>query len=305
VKNQIDMHETVVHNLFPPQADGAPKTGPPAGGAQKIGTPTVTNMRLYTIIIATFIGATAGHAQSPYVLDPGREWLLFGSGGALGISGLIARNNVAPLTIEQINALDPSDVNRFDRGAIKPYHEALASDAITGVSVFLPLTFLANKQIRQDWKIVGVMWGETLLLQSGLNALVKGLSQRTRPYVYNENTPLSRKTTSDARASFYSGHIGTTAAMSFFTAKVFSDYVADRRSRIVLWGAAATLPVVVGTLRVESGHHFPSDVIVGYVTGAAIGYLVPELHKVKTPINISIEPSHISGTPAVQLAYRF
>ena len=262
-------------------------------------------MKLWTVIIAAFICATTGHAQSPYTLDPGREWLLFGSGGALGISGLLACNNVKPLTIEQINALDPSNVNGFDRGAIEPYCETLAADAITGVSVFLPLTFLANKQIRHDWKTVGVMWGETLLLQSGMNELVKGLSRRTRPYVYDENTPLRRKTTSDARASFYSGHTGTAAAMSFFTAKVFSDYLADRRARICLWGAATTLPVVVGTLRVESGHHFPSDVIVGYVTGAAIGYLVPELHKVKVPILISLEPSHSSGRPAVQLAYRF
>lgn len=262
-------------------------------------------MRLYTIIIAAFIGVTAGYAQSPYALDPGREWLLFGSGSALGISGLIASKNVDPLTIEQINALDPSDVNGFDRGSIKPYREAFASDAITGISVFLPLTFLANKQIRQDWKTVGVMWGETMLLQSGMNELVKGLFHRTRPYVYDENTPLSRKTTSDARASFYSGHTGTAAAMSFFTAKVLSDYLDNRRARIFLWGATATLPVVVGILRVDAGRHFPSDVIVGYVTGAAIGYLVPELHKVKTPIRISLEPSHISGTPAMQVAYRF
>ena len=262
-------------------------------------------MRVWTAIVAAFVCATSGHAQSPYALDAGREWLLFGSGGALAMGGLIAHHNIELFTVEQINALDPSDVNSFDRGAIKSYRETLAADAITGMSVFLPLTFLANKQIRHDWKTVGVMWGQTLLLQSGMNALVKGLSKRTRPYVYDENTPLSRKITSDARASFYSGHTGTAAAMSFFTAKVFSDYLEDRRARIFLWTAAATLPVVVGTLRVESGHHFPSDVIVGYVTGAVIGYLVPELHKVKTPLRISLEPSHSSGRRAVQLAYRF
>jgi hypothetical protein len=262
-------------------------------------------MKLWTVVIAAFFSAASGQAQSPYVLDAEREWLLFGSDGALAIGGLIAHNNVEPFTVEQVGALDRSDVNRFDRGAIKPYREILAADAITGVAVCLPLTFLANKQIRSDWKTVGVMWGETVLLQSGMNALVKGLSRRTRPYVYDENTPLSRKTTSDARASFYSGHTGTTAAMSFFTARVFSDYLEDRRMRVFLWTAAATLPVVVGTLRVESGHHFPSDVIVGYLVGASIGYLVPELHKVKTPIRLSLEPLSSDGHPAVQLAYRF
>ncbi|MCX6834654.1 MAG: phosphatase PAP2 family protein [candidate division Zixibacteria bacterium] len=262
-------------------------------------------MKLCTVIIAALICTTGAHAQSPYVLDPGREWLLIGSGSALGISGQIVSNNVDPLTTVQISALNPSDVNGFDRGAIKPYRKALASDAITGVAIFLPLTFLANEQIRQDWKTVGVMWGETMLLQSGLNELVKGLFHRTRPYVYDEYTPINKKTTSDARASFYSGHTSTAAAMSFFTARVFSDYIEDRQARIVLWGAAVSLPVVVGVLRVEAGRHFPSDVIVGYVTGAAIGYLIPELHRAKTPKRISLEPMHIDGTPAMQLAYRF
>jgi membrane-associated phospholipid phosphatase len=262
-------------------------------------------MRLRAVILAAFVFVTSGYAQSPYALVAEREWLLFGSGGALAVGGLIAHHNVDPFTVEQVSTLDRSEVNPFDRGAIKPYRETLTADALTGVAVCLPLTFLANKQIRHGWKTVGVMWGQTLLLQSGMNALVKGLSRRTRPYAYDENTPLNRKMTTDARVSFYSGHTGTTAAMSFFTVRVFSEYVDDRRARICLWTAAVTLPVVVGTLRVESGHHFPSDVIVGYVTGAAIGYLVPRLHKAKAPIHISLEPSHSDGHPAVQLAYRF
>ena len=39
------------------------------------------------------------------------------------------------------------------------------------------------------------------------------------------------------------------------------------------------MPAVTAWARVGAGKHFASDVIVGYLTGAAIGYLVPELHK--------------------------
>ena len=44
-----------------------------------------------------------------------------------------------------------------------------------------------------------------MLIQAGLNAIVKGLTLRTRPYVYDPNTPTTNKTSKDARVSFYSG----------------------------------------------------------------------------------------------------
>jgi len=258
------------------------------------------------LIVAAFLAApTTLCAQSPYQLDREREWLLLVSGSALEIGGLVAHNNVKPLTLDEISALKASDVNSFDRGAIRSYRKATASDVLVGASIVLPLTLLADDQIRRDWKVVGVMWGETLLLETGLNNLVKGLSRRTRPYVYDQQTPLSRKANPDARASFYSGHTSAAAAMSFFTGRVFSDYLSDRKTRICLWSAAASYPVVVAILRVESGKHFPSDVIVGYVAGAAIGYVIPELHKAGRSKRISLEPSHINGGPTVKLAYRF
>lgn len=140
----------------------------PAGSGKR---PQV--IRLWLLIISVFVGVSTGHAQTPYQLDRGREWLLLGSGSAVGICGLIAYDNVKQLTLDEIDALELSDINSFDRGAIKPYHKATASDVIAGASVLLPLTFLANDQIKRDWKVVGIMWGETLLLESGMNTLLR------------------------------------------------------------------------------------------------------------------------------------
>jgi membrane-associated phospholipid phosphatase len=35
----------------------------------------------------------------------------------------------------------------------------------------------------------------------------------------------------------------------------------------------------VGFQRIVNHWHFPTDVIVGYIVGAAIGYLIPLIHK--------------------------
>lgn len=53
-------------------------------------------------------------AQSPYRLETRREWILVGTGAALGVTALVVGVNVDPLTVEEINALDPGDINEFD-----------------------------------------------------------------------------------------------------------------------------------------------------------------------------------------------
>ena len=77
------------------------------------------------------------------------------------------------------------------------------------------------------------------------------------------------------------------------------------KARLVIWGAAVTYPAVVGIIRVQEGRHFPSDVIVGYVVGAAIGYVVPVLHRAGPAKRIGVESTVIGESPAVRLTWRF
>jgi len=51
------------------------------------------------------------------------------------------------------------------------------------------------------------------------------------------------------------------------------------RWKPIVWTAAATIPAITGYLRVRGGRHFPTDVIGGYIVGAAVGCLVPHLHR--------------------------
>jgi hypothetical protein len=70
------------------------------------------------LVICLFAAAAPVLAESPFALEPKKEWLLLGTGAALGITGLALWSQVEPLTLDEINALDINDVNSFDRGEL-------------------------------------------------------------------------------------------------------------------------------------------------------------------------------------------
>jgi len=242
---------------------------------------------------------------SPYDLELKKELFLSGSGVLLNISGLIITNNITPLTEEEINELDVNDINSFDRNAIKPHRESLKGDLLLYGSFLLPLTFLANDNTRRDWQMLGVMWLEVMAIQSGINLITKALAKRTRPYVYDPKTPLEEKQTVGARLSFYSGHTSTTAATTFYVARVFSDYLSNKTVKTLIWIGAAIYPALTGYLRRDTGNHFRTDVITGYLIGAAIGYFIPEIHLKNEALDVSIYRNFYNDSVNLSLNYSF
>ena len=122
------------------------------------------------------------------------------------------------------------------------------------------------------------MYAETFALTAALTGLTKNLVKRPRPFVYNPNIELSYKQEGRAQYSFFSGHTSISAAMCFMTAKVFHDYNKGSWARPWVWAAAAIIPAITGILRQQSGQHFVTDVIGGYVIGATMGIIIPTLH---------------------------
>jgi membrane-associated phospholipid phosphatase len=194
-------------------------------------------------------------------------------------------------TEEEVLALDRNDVNAFDRPTTYNYDPQAAqlSDFFRLGVLVMPALFLTNHHTRQDIKGLTIMTIEVIGINYGVTNSVKFLVNRTRPYVYNDNTPMDVRTDPESRLSFFSGHSSHTAAVSFLFAKVINDYHPDLTTsrKIALWGVAGTIPAVAAYLRVKSGKHFPTDVMSGYAIGATIGWLVPHLHKVKSRINLS------------------
>jgi len=172
------------------------------------------------------------------------------------------------------------DIWRPDRGFVRSinHRAAAASDVFMFTSLGAPALLLIDKMIRRD-KSFYIMWAEVMVLNAGFTQLTKALVDRPRPYAYATNSNPQTVTGKEPLRSFFSGHTSYTAASLFFIAKVYHDYHPHSPWRHVLWVNAAVTPAVTGFLRVRAGKHFPTDVAVGYVVGAATGILVPYVHQ--------------------------
>jgi membrane-associated phospholipid phosphatase len=244
--------------------------------------------------------------KDPFELTLTKEAVLITSGAAAGVTALSILLNMDKLSIDEINSLDPLDVNKFDRVAIGTALDDHLGDGLLFTSYFMPLSFLANDDARKDLGNLAIMYGEVLLLNASINGIIKGLTKRVRPFVYDKQSSLDEKATVNARLSFYSGHVSIAASNSFFTASVLNEYLNDNTIKTFLWTAAFLYPAAVGYSRIITHQHFPTDVITGYIIGASIGYLIPLIHK-RDPVteNNSDMPAGNFHKPLIGFTLRF
>jgi membrane-associated phospholipid phosphatase len=248
---------------------------------------------LLPALLLFFTFSTAQKSDTPYELDWTTDAIWTGLGLAGSAGGLLIIQNKDDMTMEEFNNLDIQDINSIDRWAAGN-HSANAnnlSDIPFAASFAAPFVFLFDDEINDHTGQVAILYLETLGTTATMYTLTAGLIDRSRPYVYDDSgdTPLARRMSNNGQRSFYAGHVAASAAATFFTAKIYSDFNPDSPAKAWVWAGAATIPAVVAYLRIEAGQHFLTDVTLGYVLGAATGILVPELHKKKNE-NISFYP---------------
>lgn len=199
--------------------------------------------------------------------------------GTLTASYVLSKKNHAP-ALSELALLDKNHIWKIDRSATNRWSRtsATASDAVMYASIAMPGLLFINKQVRQE-RYISLIYLETMLLTAGVTSLVKEVTRRYRPYVYNVNVPDEKRTEKDAARSFFSGHTSLTASASFFMASIYSDLIPHCRFKPLVWTSAAVLPAAAGLLRYFAGKHYPTDIIAGYAVGGAIGFFVPYLHK--------------------------
>jgi membrane-associated phospholipid phosphatase len=208
-----------------------------------------------------------------------KDLALLGTGIGLTVLGIYMVNNTDEVTLEDIAALDPNDIPGFDRGAIYNNSKTAKrmSDIILYAGSVLPfMTYITRA--KYQGAAIGIMALETFLISNGLTSVTKAAVKRYRPLNYNPEFSDEDKLKHNTRFSFFSGHASNTAAVSFFSAKVLTDMHPNMKNKWMIWTIAAAIPASISYLRFEAGKHFPSDVIVGYGVGAAVGFLVPTLH---------------------------
>ena len=228
--------------------------------------------------------------------------------GGLGLTavGVSLVNSKKDLTMAQLATKTKDKIPFFDRGNAGYYSENADNLSYIPfeVSFGIPLVMgLINKNERQKYGQVLVLYGETMAITGALFTLTDGTINRSRPYVYGTNAPLDKRLGKNAQRSFFAGHTAATAAATFFAAKAFQDFNPDSKAKPYVWAAAAAIPGLVGYLRYKAGMHFLSDNIVGFAIGAGVGILVPQLHKNKIMKNITFMPAMENGSKGIAVFY--
>ena len=223
-------------------------------------------------------------AEEPsYDLSGGRETALLVTGGGLFGLGYVADQSYEPLTPDEIAALDAGGLNALDRTAVNNWSPgaARASDYLMYTSAVAPALLMLDQSARNQADVIGLMYLETAMLNSGLTYLLKNVFGRTRPYVYNDNPdiPLSLKTSHTSRRSFPSGHTSTAFASLVFLATVQTRLHPDSSANGWVWGGCLAAAATTGYLRYAAGMHFPTDIVAGATMGAFAGWVVPQLHE--------------------------
>jgi undecaprenyl-diphosphatase len=263
--------------LLPGQTASADDASPPpASGQATPGTPA----------------AAAPTPHPHFTIDWVLDGVVVGVGGGLAIalelvlhSGEILATPPGP--VENLLPWDRSVVTiAFDPNS-QTYSDIGLYSAV-GYAVLDPVF----SGFRDGWDVGvvdAVMYAETISLNLVATNITKIAVRRPRPEAYVEcpydtvNDRYSTKpgclTGTGLVLSFFSGHASTTAAVA--ATATYLAFVRDphtARPWITL-GAAVALTTFVSVERVRSGQHFPTDVVMGSMTGAAIGVLVPHLHR--------------------------
>ena len=233
-------------------------------------------------------------AQGPYRLSRGMDLPLAVGSSSLFVTSLIVGRSQDPLTLNQIRALDRTDINQFDRGATGNYStkSGVTSDVLRAMAWGFPFVVVtSDPRMRSDFKILSVLALETFFITSAVTNIVKLSAKRIRPFAYNDDVQIAPKLRRGVRRSFFSGHTSLTASFSFLLARIINDYGHNCLIRHISWGSAALLPAFVSYLRVRAGKHFPTDVMVGYTVGALIGYFLPKIHMMDGSSAFKITPT--------------
>jgi undecaprenyl-diphosphatase len=228
-------------------------------------------------------------ANQHFTIDPVSDIVLTGAsaGFALLLSGILSTGEIRPST------LSPGDERRLlsiDRLAVTQSIDPNA-DTYSNIGLYAGVAFAVLDPLlsgaRDGWDagvVDAVLYAETVSLTEALTDMTKIAVRRPRPLAYvqcEHAAPTTTCASTDIELSFFSGHAATVASIT-----ATATYLAFQRSphtpRPWLTLALGTaLTGFVSYERVRAGAHFPTDVLAGSVAGAAVGVLVPHLHRNK------------------------
>jgi membrane-associated phospholipid phosphatase len=253
-------------------------------------------------ILILFLCATFLWPQSVFETSSKTDIpILSGAIGGLALGNYLGKN-IKPLTRQEAEGLLQRNVISFDRWACQyfsPKADKL-SDISLGICAVSPLLMFTSPHLDRDQKwTYALMYIETEILTYGVTEITKSLTKRIRPYAYNPDVSLHDKiVSSNAKKSFFSGHTSIAFASVTFLAQTYASLHPDSRWKTAVWCTGLSAATMTGVLRILSGKHFPTDVIMGALVGSLIGIVIPKLHEVRS------EANH-SSNRAFQISFQF
>ena len=256
---------------------------------------------VFLLLLAVALPSRAS-GESPYRLGRSKDGWIAGVSAAAAVGAVGISRAPDPLSVGEIRGLSRQSINPLDRGATWNYSETVgsASDILLGAVVAVPLALLLDDVAREDWGTCTLMYAETMALAVILPAFGKGTVDRIRPFVYNPDAPMDKKTTSDARKAFFSRHTSVAFASAVFLSTVYGDYHPGSRAGRYLWAGSLLAASAIGAMRYESGEHFPTDILAGAVAGSAVGYIIPRIHRAGGD-RLSLRPDFTDCRPGLAL----
>jgi membrane-associated phospholipid phosphatase len=246
--------------------------------------------------------------NSPYKTHFVTDGLVITGAVATTLVGYVLIKNKKDLTPAELTMKTKDKLPFFDRGTAGYYSSQANKDSyiLFDASYAIPVAMIfINKNERTKAGQLIVLYVETIGITGAMYTLTAGLVYRSRPFVYGVKAPLDKRLDKGGQRSFYGGHVATTAAATFLTAKIFSDFNPNSKLRPYLWGASGALTVLMGYMRMKAGYHFLSDCVLSGAIGATTGILIPSLHKNKNFEKITMAPEMINGNKGIRLAYNF
>ncbi|MBN1988912.1 MAG: phosphatase PAP2 family protein [Bacteroidales bacterium] len=243
------------------------------------------------LVIAILVCAQHSLSQEktfPYKLKLETEIPIIATGLGLTAINRYAIKEPLPLTATQIYDLSASSINGFDRISTKKFSSKAesTSDFARNALFIVPVTLGLKPLLNKEWQQVltlSVLYMETVYLSREFTALTKNTFKRKRPYLYNQSLTLTQKQElfdeGSPQKSFVSGHTSIAFCSAVFLSTVYTDLYGKSGYSTLIWVSSLSAATLVGYLRIESGMHFPSDVLAGAALGSIIGYAVPRMHK--------------------------
>lgn len=246
--------------------------------------------------------------NSPYKNNFVTDGLVISGAVATTLAGYVLIKNKKDLTPAELAAKTKDRLPFFDRGIAGNYsvHANKDSYILFDASYVIPVAMIfINKNQRVKAGQLITLYVETIGITGALYTITAGVVYRSRPFVYGNKAPLDKRLDKGGQRSFYGGHVATTAAATFLTAKIFSDFNPHSKLSPYLWGASGVLTAAMGYMRMQAGYHFLSDCLLSGAIGAATGILIPLLHKNKNLDKLTIAPEMINSNAGMHLTYYF